>query len=84
MHRRARRTRRIAAGNSEGMMTVSEVPRTAEKGIVGPGIFVDMARYRGEARLDKGETFTHEDLVAAAEAQGQPIGPLDDVLKEPA
>lgn len=42
----------------------------AERGIVGRGVLIDMARYRGKDSLDKGETFTHEDLIAAAQAQG--------------
>jgi kynurenine formamidase len=44
---------------------------------VGRGVLLDMARHRGKANLDKGETFTHEDLQACAEAQGVQIEPHD-------
>ena len=36
-----------------------------------------MARYRGKDNLDKAETFTHEDLMACAEAQGAEIEKRD-------
>lgn len=49
----------------------------AERGIAGRGVLIDMARHRGKPVLDKGETFTHEDLVAAAEAQGVELGKRD-------
>lgn len=49
----------------------------AERGIVGRGVLIDMARHRGKEVLDKGETFTHLDLVAAAQAQGVVLGKRD-------
>lgn len=49
----------------------------AERGIVGRGVLIDMARHRGKEVLDKGETFDHTDLMAAAEAQGVELGPRD-------
>ncbi len=49
----------------------------AEKGIVGRGVLIDMARHRGKDYLDKGETFDHTDLEAAAAAQGVTIEPHD-------
>lgn len=55
-----------------GMKKASVLP-IAERGVVGRGILIDMARHRGKDVLDKGETFTHEDLMAAAEAQGTRI-----------
>ena len=42
----------------------------AERGIVGRAVLLDMARFRGKDTLDKGETFTHEDLQQCAAAQG--------------
>ena len=39
-----------------------------------------MARYRGKNTLDKGETFTHEDLLAAAKAQGVEIQKRDILI----
>ncbi|CRM96134.1 Putative cyclase [Pseudomonas sp. 22 E 5] len=39
-----------------------------------------MARHRGKRMLDKGETFTHRDLEACAEAQGHSIEPHDILI----
>jgi kynurenine formamidase len=55
-----------------GLEKASVLP-IAEKGVVGRGVLIDMARHRGKPWLDKGETFTHEDLEAAAEAQNVEI-----------
>jgi kynurenine formamidase len=55
-----------------GLAKASVLP-IAERGVVGRGVLVDIARHRGKDVLDKGETFTHEDVVAAAQAQGTPI-----------
>jgi kynurenine formamidase len=55
-----------------GMSKVSVLP-LAERGIVGRGVLIDMARHRGKACLEVGETFTHEDLLAAAKKQGVTI-----------
>lgn len=55
-----------------GLDKASVLP-IAEKGVVGRGVLVDMARHRGKTWLDKGETFTHEDLEEAAKAQGVEI-----------
>ena len=41
------------------------------------GILLDIARFRGKENLDKAETFTHEDLMACAEAQGVKIEKRD-------
>jgi kynurenine formamidase len=40
-------------------------------------VLLDMARFRGKPTLDKGETFSHEDLLACAEAQGTTIEQRD-------
>jgi kynurenine formamidase len=55
-----------------GMGKASVLP-IAERGVVGRGILIDMARHRKKAVLDPGETFTHEDVMAAAERQGTKI-----------
>jgi kynurenine formamidase len=52
----------------------------AEKGIVGRGVLLDMAKYRSKKVLDAGETFTHEDLLAAAAQQGVEIRKRDVLL----
>ena len=51
-------------------MTKASVLAIAERGVAGRGILIDMARHRGKPVLDKGETFTHKDLMEAAEKQG--------------
>jgi kynurenine formamidase len=61
------------ARSTVGGMDKASVEPIAQRGVVGRGILLDMARFRGKDTLDKGETFTHEDLVACAEAQGTRI-----------
>lgn len=56
-----------------GGMGKASVCAIAEKGVVGRGILLDIARWRGKDVLDVGETFTHEDLQACAVAQGTEI-----------
>jgi kynurenine formamidase len=60
----------------DGMKKASVLP-IAEKGIVGRGVLIDVARHRGKDHLDKAETFDHTDLLAAAEAQGVTIEKRD-------
>ncbi len=60
-----------------GAMQKASVLPIAEKGIVGRGVLIDMARHRGKDYLDKGETFDHTDLEAAAAAQNVTIEPHD-------
>lgn len=52
-----------------GLSKVSILP-IAERGIVGRGVLIDLPRLRGNSRLDPGELITHEDIMAAAAAQG--------------
>jgi kynurenine formamidase len=68
------------AETTSGQMTKASVLPLAERGIVGRGILIDMARHRNKESLEKGETFTHEDLVAAAKAQGTEIQKRDILL----
>ena len=65
------------ARSTVGTMDKASVLPIAEKGIVGRGVLIDMARHRGKDWLDKGETFDHTDLEAAASAQGITIEPHD-------
>jgi kynurenine formamidase len=53
-----------------GGLAKASVCAIAERGVVGRGILLDMARFRGKEVLDVAETFTHEDLIACATAQG--------------
>ncbi|MCG5073593.1 cyclase family protein [Paraburkholderia tagetis] len=62
-----------------GMKRASVLP-LAERGVVGRGVLIDMARYRNKESLDKGETFTHVDLMNAAKAQGCEIQKRDVLL----
>lgn len=63
-----------------GGMDKASVAPLGERGIVGRGVLLDMARHRGKNSLDKGETFNHEDLEACASAQGISIEPHDIVI----
>ena len=65
------------ARTTVGGMDKASVEPIARRGVVGRGVLLDMARFRGKPTLEKGETFTHEDLVACAEAQGTPIEKRD-------
>lgn len=68
------------ARSTVGGMAKASVLPIAERGVVGRGVLVDMARHRGKEHLAKGETFDHTDLIAAAEAQGVAIEPHDVLL----
>jgi kynurenine formamidase len=60
-----------------GGMDKASVEPIAQRGVVGRAVLLDMARFRGKRTLDKGETFSHEDLLACAEAQGVEIKKRD-------
>lgn len=60
-----------------GGLDKASVEPIAERGVVGRGVLLDMARYRGKTNLDAAETFTHEDLLACAVSQGVEIRPRD-------
>ena len=60
-----------------GGLSKASIRPLADHGIVGRGILLDLARHRGKATLDLGESFTHEDLVECAERQGSPIQKRD-------
>ena len=68
------------AETTTGGLSKASVLPIAERGVVGRGILIDMARYRGKDVLDRGETFNHEDLMAAAKAQGTEIQKRDILL----
>jgi kynurenine formamidase len=63
-----------------GGLDKASVEPIAERGVVGRGVLLDMARFRGKENLDKGETFDHTDLEACAKAQGHAIEPHDILL----
>lgn len=68
------------ARTTVGGLNKASIQPIAEKGIVGRGILLDMARFRGKATMDTAETFTHEDLQACAKAQGVTIEKHDVLI----
>lgn len=60
-----------------GGLDKASVAPIAERGVVGRGVLLDMARFRDKDNLDKAETFDHNDLEACAKAQGVTIEPHD-------
>jgi kynurenine formamidase len=63
-----------------GGLQKASVEPIAQRGVVGRAVLLDMARFRGKPTLDKGETFTHEDLLACAAAQGVRIEKRDILI----
>jgi kynurenine formamidase len=63
-----------------GGLDKASVEPIAQRGVVGRAVLLDMARFRGKKTLDKGETFTHEDLMACAQAQGVVIEKRDILI----
>lgn len=68
------------ARTTVGGLDKASVEPIAQRGVVGRGILLDMARFRGKEALDAGETFDHHDLMACAEAQGTEITPHDIIV----
>ena len=68
------------ADSTGGGMSKASVHPIGVKGVVGRGILLDMARHRGKDVLAKGETFTHEDLMQCAAAQGTEIQKRDIII----
>lgn len=63
-----------------GGLDKASVAPIAERGIVGRGVLLDMARFRGKNNLDKGETFDHTDMQECAAAQGHTIESHDILI----
>lgn len=68
------------ADTTIGGLAKASVAPIGEKGVVGRGILIDIARYRCKQVLAPGETFNHEDLMSAAAAQGVEIQKRDILL----
>jgi kynurenine formamidase len=68
------------ASSTNGGMTKAGIMPIAERGIVGRGVLLDIARFRGKPVLDRAETFTHHDLMECARAQGVEILPRSILL----
>ena len=63
-----------------GGLAKASVEPIAQRGIVGRAVLLDMARFRGKDNLAAAETFTHEDLLACAAAQGITIEKRDILI----
>lgn len=59
-----------AATESIGGMNKASVLPIAERGIVGRGVLLDMAAYKGKFALEKGDLLHLDDLLGAAKQQG--------------
>lgn len=68
------------ARTTVGGLTKASVAPIGERGVVGRGVLLDLARFRGEDSLQRAETFTHADLEACAAAQGVSIENRDILL----
>lgn len=58
-----------SADTTTGGLTKASIVPIAEKGIVGRGVLLDIARYKGVKHLAKGEAVTLEDIQGAAKKQ---------------
>jgi kynurenine formamidase len=65
------------ARSTIGGLDKASVEPISQRGIVGRAVLLDMARFRGKTNLAPAETFTHEDLLACAQAQGVEIRKRD-------
>jgi kynurenine formamidase len=70
----------FSADTTTGGMAKCGVDKIAQRGVVGRGVLIDMARHRGKDSLEPAETFGVEDLEAAAAEQGVSIEPHDNLL----
>lgn len=61
------------AANSNGGMKRASVLPIAQRGVVGRGVLLDMAAYKGKPYLDKGELLNLADLMGCADEQGVTI-----------
>ncbi|WP_428364553.1 cyclase family protein [Mycolicibacterium sp.] len=68
-----------AIGTTRALEHASIEPIAAH-GMVGRGVLIDLPRFMGKEHLDPSDTFTHEELIACATAQGSEIQSRDFVL----
>lgn len=61
------------ANETVGGMKKAGIQPIAERGIVGRGVLLDMAAYKGKFALEKGDTLGLEDILGAAKKQGVTI-----------
>ncbi|MBE7191117.1 cyclase family protein [Gordonia polyisoprenivorans] len=68
------------AETTVGALQHASVLPIAERGVVGRGVLIDVARARGVDALAPGEQITLDELLAVASAQGTTIAPRDILL----
>lgn len=68
------------ARSTIGGLAMASVEPIARHGVVGRGVLIDIARFRGKRSLEPGETFTQQDLIDCAGAQGTAIEPRDILI----
>ena len=68
------------ASTTVNQLEKASVYPIAERGVVGHGVLLDMARYFGKQTLEMGESFTHIELLDAAKQQGIEITKRDILL----
>src|SRR6478672_8533653 len=68
------------ARTTVGGLDKASVEPIAQRGVVGRGVLLDIARFRGKDNLAAAETFTHQDLIECAEAQGTTIEKRDILI----
>jgi kynurenine formamidase len=57
------------ADETNGRMNKASILPISERGVVGRGILLDMAAYKGKAYLEKGDLLSLDDLLGCAERQ---------------
>lgn len=68
------------ADSTNGGMAKAGIEPVGARGITGRCVLLDIARHRGKAALDRGETFDHRTLLDCAAAQGVEIRPRSILL----
>ncbi|MFI7294882.1 cyclase family protein [Streptomyces sp. NPDC050121] len=68
------------ADTTIGALARASVLPIGERGVVGRGVLIDIARARGKDVLDSGEQISLDDLLAAADQQGTTIEPRDILI----
>jgi kynurenine formamidase len=68
------------AKTTMGGLQKCSIQPIAEHGVVGRGVLIDAARYKGKPSLDAGERFTLDDLLGAAKQQNSPIEKHDIII----
>lgn len=63
-----------------GGLDKASVEPIAQRGVVGRGVLIDMARHFGVESIESKRTFNHTDLLEAAESQGVTIEKHDVLL----